>query len=96
MKTEKINSTTAEALIDDITKYKAIEKHPYIRSAEMDELNTYIDDIVTQFRTFSGETGINIFLSREIKSKVKIFAKNLLFDPKYFGGINPTHGKNSD
>ena len=75
--------------LEDIKKYKAIEKHPYMRSTEMDELETYIDDIVTQYRTFSGTEGINIFLARKINDKVKVFAKNILFDPKYYGDENP-------
>lgn len=89
MKAKDLNIPTAEALIEDIKKYKAIEKHPYMRSPEMGELETYIDDIVTQYRTFSGTEGINIFLARKINDKVKVFAKNLLFDPKYYGDENP-------
>ena len=88
MRNGDLTYNTAEILIKDIDSYKVLETHPYMRSAEYAEIETFIDDIAKNIRGSEGSR-IDIFAARELKNKLKVYSNNLLFDPKYYDGESP-------
>ena len=83
-----VNSTVTE-LLNLIPVAKEARKHPYLNSEEFDDTLQLVDDIVSNFRTYAGEKGVVPFKINRIQTKLRAYASNLLFDPKYYGGQNP-------